>query len=266
MSAHAAEAALDSLLKRDRWIVAAALAGIAAIAWAHLIYEAHALSATGICRCLGMQMSGPDTKPWSAATLLPLFLMWAEMMIAMMLPAAAPMILLFSALSRKRQEAARPFVPTAYFVGGYLAIWTAFSAGAALLQWLLHGTALLSPGMAASSRWLGSVVLVTAGVFQWTPLKRACLNHCRSPLGFLMTGWRDGRGGAFAMGLSHGSYCAGCCWMLMLLLFVAGVMNVVWIAALSIFVLAEKAAPQSLRIERVAGALLLVWAALVAWP
>ncbi len=255
---------LDAALKRDRWIVAAALAGITAVAWAYMIHEARAMNATGVCQCLGMEMSGPNTRAWAAGTLLPLFAMWAEMMVAMMLPSAAPMILIFSATSRRRRESARPFVPVAYFVGGYFAVWTLFSAGAALLQWALHGAALISPAMATTNRWLGVSVLVAAAVFQWTPLKRACLDHCRSPLAFLMTDWREGRAGAFAMGWRHGLYCTGCCWVLMLLLFVAGVMNLVWIAALALLVLAEKLAPRGWHLDRWTGAALFVWAVFIA--
>lgn len=255
---------VDAALERDRWIVGAALAGITAVAWAYMVHEARAMSATGVCACMGMQMSGPDVRAWDAGTLLPLFAMWAEMMVAMMLPSAAPMILIFSRVSRQRREGARPFVPVAYFAGGYFAVWTLFSAAAALLQWLLHGATLISPAMATSNRWLGAGLLLAAAIFQWTPLKRACLEHCRSPLAFVMTGWREGRAGAFAMGWRHGLYCTGCCWVLMLLLFVAGVMNLVWIAALSLLVLGEKLAPRAWHLDRWTGAALLGWALFIA--
>src|SRR6185312_9438114 len=149
--------------------------------------EARAMIHTGVCQCAGMKMSGPDTQAWSVSTLVPLFLMWAEMMVAMMIPSAAPMILTFATVNRKRREQERPFVPTGIFLSGYLAVWTAFSALAAGAQWVLHSTALLSPMMVSTSPILGGALLVVAGVFQWTPLKGACLRHCRSPLSFLMT-------------------------------------------------------------------------------
>jgi len=204
-------------------------------------------------------MSGPDTAPWSVGTLLPLFLMWAEMMVAMMIPSAAPMILTFAMVNRERRKQKLPFVPTGIFLLGYLAVWTGFSALAAVAQWILHARALLSPMMVSTSALLGGVLLIVAGVFQWTPLKNACLTHCRSPLSFLMMDWREGKWGAFFMGLKHGAYCTGCCWFLMALLFVAGVMNVWWIAIIALFVLLEKVVPEGLGVGKVAGVLLVAW-------
>ncbi len=179
----------------------------------------------------------------------------------MMLPSAAPMILTFSTVNRKRREQEQPFVPTGIFVLGYLAVWTIFSALAALAQWALHATALLSPTMASTSPFFGRALLIAAGVFQWTPMKHACLRHCRSPLSFLMTDWREGKSGALRMGLKHGAYCTGCCWFLMALLFVAGVMNMWWVAIIAGFVLLEKVAPKGMWIGRIAGALLIAWGA-----
>jgi predicted metal-binding membrane protein len=140
---------------------------------------------------------------------------------------------------------------------GYVTVWVGFSACAALGQWVLHQTAVLSPVMAASNPILGGAILVAAGAYQVTPLKGACLTHCRSPLGFLMTNWRDGTIGAFQMGLLHGVYCLGCCWALMCVLFVVGVMNLVWVAALAVFVLVEKIAPAGRILARLAGALMI---------
>jgi predicted metal-binding membrane protein len=251
--------ALDTVLKRDRLVMAAWLLGITALAWGYMVHEARAMSVTGVCCCAGMKMSGPDTGAWSTATLLPLFLMWAEMMVAMMIPSAAPMILTFAFVNRKRREQERPFVPAGIFLLGYLAVWTAFSAFAALAQWALHGMALLSPMMVATSPLLGGALLLAAGLFQWLPLKSACLAHCRSPLDFLMTDWREGRAGAFVMGLKHGAYCTGCCWFLMALLFVAGVMNIWWVGLISVLVLVEKITPKGLWVGRMAGVLLAGW-------
>lgn len=252
-------ASLETILKRDRAVVLSALIGITALAWAYTAYEARAMYATGLCRCAGMKMSGPDLQAWSPETLLPLFLMWTIMMAAMMIPSAAPMILTFASVNRRRREQERPFVPTGVFLAGYLAVWTAFSAIATVAQWILHSTALLSPMMVSASPVLGGVLLIAAGIFQWTPFKNACLTHCRSPLGFLMTDWRDGKGGAFVMGVKHGAYCAGCCWFLMALLFVAGVMNVLWIAAITVLVLLEKAARGGPILGRVFGLVFIAW-------
>ena len=250
---------MEALLKRDKAIVLTGIALIAVVAWAYMAYEAHAMYHTGICKCAGMKLSGPDLEPWALGTLAPLFLMWAEMMAAMMLPTAAPMILTFALVNRKRREQDRPYVPTAIFGLGYLIAWTGFSAIAAVAQWYLRGKALLSPLMVSTSPALAGSLLVAAGIFQWTPLKNACLTHCRSPLSFLMTDWREGRWGALAMGVKHGAYCTGCCWILMLLLFVAGVMNVFWIAVISVLVLAEKLAPNGVLVGKVSGVALVAW-------
>ena len=254
-----ADTSLESLLKRDRAIVLAGLVGISAPAWLYMVHEARAMVHTGVCQCMGMKMSGPDMQAWSVSQLIPLFLMWAEMMVAMMIPSAASMILVFAAVNRQRRAQEQPFVPTGIFLLGYLAVWTAFSALAAVAQWMLHATALLSPMMVSTSPILGGILLLAAGAFQFTPLKNACLTHCRSPLSFLMTDWREGKPGAFIMGLKHGAYCTGCCWFLMALLFVAGVMNMWWVAIIAVFVLVEKAAPKGLLAGRIAGALLAVW-------
>jgi len=250
---------MEAILKRDRLIVLAALIGLSFLAWAYMAREARSMNLTGICCCAGMKMSGPDLNPWYAAALRPLFLMWAEMMVAMMLPSAAPMILTFAMVNRKRREQQEPFVPTLVFVLGYLVVWTVFSAAAALAQWALHSLALLSPKMTSTSPWVAGTLLIAAGIFQWTPLKRACLKHCRTPLGFLTIDWREGTRGAFLMGLKHGAFCTGCCWALMALLFVAGAMNMWWVALIAFFVLVEKLAPRGLWIGNLAGMGLSVW-------
>jgi predicted metal-binding membrane protein len=231
---------LAAALRHDRVITLAALAGIVLVAWAYMVHEARKMEATGVCECAGLVMSGPDLQPWAAAAIFPLFLMWAEMMVAMMIPSAAPTLLTFARVNRERRLKERPFVPTALFLLGYLIAWTMFSVGAALAQWALHGAALLSPMMRSSSPYLSGILLIATGIFQWTPWKRACLAHCRSPLSFLLTDWRDGAKGAIAMGFKHGAYCTGCCWMLMILLFVAGVMNMLWVAVITILVVLEK--------------------------
>jgi predicted metal-binding membrane protein len=251
----------SSISRRERWIIAAALAVIAAVAWIWMIDEARGMNTSGVCECLGAQMRGNIGAGWSAGSLVPLFLMWTGMMVAMMLPSATPMILTFAAVSRNRRRQERPYVPVTIFVAGYVAIWTGFSVLAAFAQWLLHRQALLSPAMASRSAWLGGILLLAAGVFQFTPLKHACLTQCRAPFDFIMTHWREGAGGAFRMGVEHGLFCAGCCWALMSLLFVAGVMNILWIAALSLIVGLEKLLPRGLWLSSATGVILTAWGA-----
>jgi len=189
--------------------------------------------------------------------------MWTVMMVAMMTPSAAPVILLFAGTQRARRAARSPIV-TAVFGAGYLLVWTAFSAAAAAGQWALHQAAMLSPSMSTSSAWLGGGILVAAGIYQLTPTKRACLMHCQSPLGFLMSHWRDGTAGALRMGISHGLYCVGCCWALMCVLFVVGVMNLAWVAALAIFVLLEKIGPPGPLVARLSGGIMIA-AGILIW-
>ena len=249
---------LERLVRRDRAIVAAALAAVAASAWAYLLstdmgMAGHAMSEPmpDMPDMPGMVM--PQAEPWSAAEPLALFVMWLVMMVAMMVPSAAPIILLFASTMRRRRERASPWVPTGVFAAGYILIWVGFSAAAAALQMALHRASLLSPAMSATSPIAGGVVLIAAGLYQWLPVKNICLSHCRSPLGFFTTDWREGWSGAIAMGVRHGLFCLGCCWALMALLFVAGVMNLLWVAALSAIVLLEKVAPKGQAIARAAG-------------
>jgi predicted metal-binding membrane protein len=197
---------------------------------------------------LTMPMSG-----WSGANWLAVFIMWAVMMAAMMLPTAMPMVSVFGTLNRRRGEAGR----TIAFVAGYLALWAAFAAAATGAQWALQAGGLLSPMIVSMSPALSAALLIIAGVFQFTPLKQACLRACRSPLGFLLTDWRGGLSGAARMGVRHGLYCLGCCWALMALLFVGGAMNLLWIAALTILVAMEKLAPKGELLAKALGALMI---------
>jgi len=248
--------ALDRQLRHDRATVGAGLLAIAMVAWLYLLH----LSATmpGMERADMPGMAMPGVHAWDPVDVVLLFVMWAVMMIAMMVPAAAPMVLTFATVQRKRQEQDRATVPTVVFLLGYALVWTAYAAVAALAQWGLHEAGLLSATMASTSARLGGALLLVAGVFQWTPLKQACLAKCRSPLSFVMTEWREGRAGAFVMGVRHGAYCVACCWALMALLFVAGVMNLLWIAGLAILVLVERVLPGGVGVSRVVGVLLLV--------
>jgi predicted metal-binding membrane protein len=180
-------------------------------------------------------------------------------MVAMMVPSATPMVLMYQRTVAARDPSARPETLTALFLAGYIIAWTLFSLLATLLQWALHSAAWLSPMMELQSHRVGGAVLVFAGLYQLTPLKQSCLFHCRSPLAFLLNSWRLGKSGAVAMGLHHGLYCTGCCWLLMAILFVVGVMNLAWVAAITLFVLVEKLAPRGEYVARVSGLGLLVW-------
>ena len=245
---------LEGVLKRDRLIVLAGLVGIAGLAWVYVGYLAWEMEHMA----MPMAMAMPRMQTWRVWDLVLLCSMWVVMMVAMMVPTAASMILIFAKVQRQRRAQERPYVPTGIFVSGYLLVWAGFSVLATLAQWGLHSAALLSPLMGSTSPVLGGLLLLAAGLFQWTPLKYACLQHCRSPLSFLMTEWREGHRGALSMGLRHGSYCTGCCWLLMALLFVAGVMNVLWVAILTAFVLIEKVAPRGDMVGRVAGVVLVL--------
>jgi predicted metal-binding membrane protein len=249
---------LVGVLKRDRVIILSGLVAAAALAWVYLLYLARGMRAlaTG---ALGMGAVMPHVKPWTAVDFTLMFLMWSVMMVAMMIPTAAPMILAFAAISRKRHEQRRPYVPTAVFVAAYVVVWCGFSLLATLSNWALHRGGFMSSMMGSAVPSVGGLILVASGVFQWTPLKHACLWRCRTPLGFLMTEWREGYRGALVMGLRHGSFCLICCWALMALLFVLGVMNILWIAALTVFVLLEKVGSKTIWISRASGAFLVVW-------
>ena len=254
-------ALIERVVRRDRTVVAAGVLVIAALAWAHLV----AMARHGDCMGAGMGdgmdagMAMPPLPAWGATELALLFAMWAVMMVAMMLPSAAPLVLLFATIARRRRARRSPAAPTSALAAGYLLAWTAFSAAAALAQWGLHRAALLSPAMVSTSRTFGALLLVAAGLYQWTPLKGRCLAECRSPLGFLTREWREGVRGALVMGARHGAFCVGCCWVLMALLFAAGVMNLLWVAAIAAFVLVEKAAPAGGWIGKGAGLLLVAW-------
>jgi predicted metal-binding membrane protein len=205
-------------------------------------------------------MSGPSawmmTPTWDIAHVALLWAMWAVMMAGMMLPSATPLLLLYASVARGQSSGTAAVYAMA---AGYLLVWFAFSAGATLLQRTLSRLLLLSPMMEMST-FAGAFVLLLAGVYQLTPLKTACLISCRSPLSFLMQSWRNGAAGAFRMGLHHGLYCLGCCWALMLLLFVGGVMNLYVIVALTVLVLLEKVAPFGVHTSRVVGVLLIAFA------
>ena len=236
------------LPRRDRIALIAGLIGVTAVSWAYLVYLTFSMDMGGMgTGSMDMEsMSAANVlklKPWTGVDFLMMVLMWAVMMVGMMTPTAIPMTLIYAAVVRKAAAQGSPLAPAAVFIGGYTAMWTLFSVGATAAQWGLDQAALLSPMMVATSPALGASLLVAAGVYQMTPAKNACLRHCRSPMQFISEHWRPGAAGAFKMGLEHGAYCLGCCWALMGLLFVGGVMNLLWIAAITLFVLLEKLLP-----------------------
>jgi predicted metal-binding membrane protein len=245
----------ENVLRRDRIIVLSSLALITALSWAYVSSLASEMRNMD----MGAEMTMPRMQAWGVADFALTFGMWTVMMVAMMTPSAAPMILMFAGVNRRRREQQVSYVPTSVFLLGYLVVWATFAVLATTAQWGLHDVSLLSPMMAITSPVLGGVLLVAAGIYQWTPLKHACLSKCRSPLAFVLNEWREGRWGALLMGLKHGVYCTGCCWSLMALLLVAGVMNLLWVAAIAGFVLLEKVAPAGDRLGQVAGVVLVGW-------
>jgi predicted metal-binding membrane protein len=255
------ESALDRVLRRDRAVVAAALALIAAAALAYTFWLADSMrmggmDMTGYRMIPGLDLMLPATEPWGLGEFCFVFIMWALMMIGMMTPSVSPMILLYARVGRQAMAQDKPFAPTVWFAGGYLLAWGAFSIFATLAQWGLERAALLTPLMESASRIVGGAVLIAAGLYQWSPLKDACLRQCQAPLRFIQHhgGFRRDASGALALGFRHGGYCVGCCWLLMALLFVGGVMNVLWISAIALFVLIEKVVPAGRLLPRTAGA------------
>jgi predicted metal-binding membrane protein len=251
---------LEAVLKRDRMVLVAGLVAVLVMAWGWLMAGAGMeMSAVEMTAMAGMDGWLMRPAVWTPAYAVLIFAMWWVMMVAMMLPSAAPMLLLFARVNRKDKSAGAPLVPTALFAGGYLLGWAVFCAGAAALQWGLESARLLSPMLVTTNRWLGAGILIAAGLSQFTPLKAMCLRRCRTPLGFLLGNWRSGRLGALRMGLEHGAFCLGCCWFRMALLFFGGVMNLYWIAGLAVFVLLEKTVPLGHWFGRLAGAVLVAW-------
>ena len=255
---------VEVLLRRERLIIVGGMLVICLLAWYYLINGA----GTGMSTLAMTTWTFPPPVPshnaeyaWSGMYWLTMLMMWWIMMIAMMVPSAAPMILLFGKVHRhhqKQNQSIKTAVPTASFLGGYLLAWFAFSVAATILQWVLERLGLMhSMLMWSTSTAMSAWFLLAAGLYQLSPLKGVCLDHCRSPVGFLSKHWRAGQYGALRMGIDHGLYCVGCCWFLMVLLFVGGIMNLVWIAGLAVFVLLEKLAPAGHLIARVSGVIMI---------
>lgn len=265
---------------RERWIVAAGLFALIVLAWAYVLAGAGMtmdaskatlfslfphkafVSSSGMSAMDMPAMAMAQGGHWSLTAWLLAIGMWAAMMVAMMTPSAAPAVMLYGRV-RAHAEAkgdGRVVAPSGLFAAGYLFVWLAFSMLAAALHWALEWFQLLSPAtMGSQSKWLSAAVLIAAGVYELSPLKNACLAQCRTPAQFLSRHWRAGAAGAVRLGVLHGAYCVGCCWVLMALLFVGGVMNLAWIAVLTLLVLAEKLVPQGFWVARATGALLIVW-------
>jgi predicted metal-binding membrane protein len=270
--------AFERLLRRDRIITLAGLAALCVLAWLYMVMGAELGMSAWEMTTLALfpHQQAPDMMPgmdagaaasapaaWELATWALMIAMWWTMMIAMMTPSAAPTILLYARVHRHalaRGQVQDKLAPTGAFATGYMLAWLGFSAAAAALHWALEHTGLVAAMMMGSrNRWLSGAVLIAAGLYQFSPLKNVCLAHCRTPASFLSRHWRPHALGALRLGAIHGAYCVGCCWLLMALLFVGGVMNLVWIAALAILVLIEKALPAGQWVGRVIGVALIGW-------
>jgi predicted metal-binding membrane protein len=247
------------LPRRDFWAIVLSLGGVTLLAWLYLL----SLDATMSTSMKG-GMDAMRLQAWDFRYFLTMFLMWAVMMIGMMAPSVIPTVLIYASVARKSSAQGTPVAPTGAFVSGYIVMWVFFSLFATLLQWGLEKAVLLSPMMVFNSVGLGAGLLIAAGIYQWLPIKDKCLTQCRSPVGFISHHWRDGTLGAFGMGLSHGAFCLGCCWVLMSLLFVGGVMNLLWIAAITVFVLLEKILPLGDKGGRVMGLLMVATGVVIA--
>ncbi len=243
-------ALFGSPTRHNRLVVSGSLVAITAIAWMYLFFLAAQMAT------MGSPFAMPMTSAWTDRDLALMWTMWAVMMAAMMVPSAVPMISAYSTTISSPN--AKLHGSTPLFVVGYLVAWSGFAAIATTTQWLLHDAALVDAMGASKNGILGGAILVGAGGYQFTGLKQSCLKKCRTPLGFLLNEWRDGRGGAAVMGLRHGTFCIGCCWALMAMLFVLGVMNLWWIAAVAAIVLLEKLVPSEM-LTRMLGGTLALW-------
>lgn len=269
------DAPLEALLRRDRTVVIASAAGTAALAWAYILLLVAQMDMSPAA--LGASMSNmggagqsipsatlsgsaasmamPQIRAWSSTEFAFMFWMWAVMMVGMMLPSAAPMLLIHARVARHSVTQGKPIAATGWFAAGYILAWSVFSVGATVAQWALERTLVLTPMMASASDIFGGSVLIAAGLYQWTPLKDRCLSHCQAPLHFIQHhgGFSKDAWASLRLGLRHGLYCVGCCWVLMALLFVGGVMNILWIAGIAIFVLLEKVIPVGRLVARTTG-------------
>jgi len=256
------DAALAAVLRRDRVIISACLVALVMLAWAYVLWLAADMDMGGMDMAgyrmipAGRGLMMPVTAAWQPLEFVFVFVMWAVMMIGMMVPSVAPLVLIYARVGRQAAAQQQPFAASAWLASGYLLAWVSFSMVATMAQWAIERIGWLMPLMESSSSIFGGLILIAAGLYQWTPVKNACLRQCQTPLQFIQRrgGFRDDAAGALALGFRHGIYCVGCCWVLMALLFVGGVMNALWIAAIMIFVLVEKLMPVGRLISRVSGA------------
>src|SRR3974390_2545635 len=245
------DSTLETVLRRDRLVVASALGVIAMLAWGYVFCLAADMDMGGMDMTgfriipAGMGIMAPANAAWTSIEFAFVFAMWAVMMVGMMAPSAAPMILMYARVGRQGKAAGKPLAATGWFAAGYFLTWIGFSLAATLVQWMVERAALLDSRMASTSSLVGGIVLIGAGLYQWTPLKDVCLTQCQTPFQFLMRhgGFRGDLPGCLLLGLRHGLYCVGCCWVLMALLFVGGVMNVLWIRLFELLVLPEQLSP-----------------------
>ena len=250
--------ALERLIRRDRQLMTAGLAAVTLLAWLYIARGAAAMDDMAMEEQMHAAMGMVMTRPWGAAEWLGLFVMWTVMMVAMMVPSAAPVMLLVLGTYRRRNEP-RARAAASLFVLGYGVAWTMYSAVVSTLQVALHQTAVMTADMRVAPATLSGGVLLAVGLYQWLPVKNACLTQCRSPLGLIAHYWREGPTGGFTMGLRHGLFCIGCCCLLMAVLFIAGVMNLLWVAAIAALVWVEKLAAAGRAIGRAAGIMIAGW-------
>jgi predicted metal-binding membrane protein len=256
------DATLATVLRRDRTIVAATLIVLIALAWAYVLWLAADMDMGGMDMTgfrmipAGIGLMMPVAAPWQPIEFAFVFAMWAVMMVGMMTPSVAPLILIYARVGRQAAAQQQPFAASAWLALGYLLAWIGFSFIATLAQWAVERIGWLTPTMESASGVFGGLILIAAGFYQWTPVKDSCLRQCQAPLQFIQRhgGFRADALGSLALGGRHGLYCVGCCWVLMALLFVGGVMNVLWVAAIMIVVLIEKLIPAGRLIPRVSGA------------
>lgn len=237
-------------------VVIGALAAATGGAWVYLVFGFHSVPGVqmGGSADMSMKMSMGTLHAWTVGDFVVTLLMWAVMMVAMMLPSAVPLTLVYAAVNRKAGRLGTPISPVLSLVAGYLSLWMASSVALTAAQWGLGRLSLLSSSMAIDDARLGALVVTAAGIYELTPLKRVCLDRCRDPARTIAAHWHSGRAGGLRTGVHLGVYCLGCCWVLMALLFVGGVMNLVWVAAIGTFVLLEKIAPMATVWSRVVGA------------
>lgn len=256
------DTSLEAVLRQDKLIIAACMTALTVMAWCYVLWLARSMN-IGDMAMSGMEMGAgshdmvmaPEPRSWTMTEFAVMFSMWVIMMIGMMTPSASPMILLYARVGRQSALQGKPLAATGFFLGGYLLAWASFSLVATLAQWALENMLLLTPAMTSASKFFSGILLIAVGLFQWTPLKDVCLKQCQAPIVFIQRhgGFRRHPLGSLDLGFRHGLYCVGCCWALMGLLFVGGIMNILWIAAIAIFILTEKLVANGHRVSRLFG-------------